>query len=137
MVGSHRRGFMRRANSWVFIVTRQAFSGLRAWLVQRVSAVYMAGFTLFFAIAVTTGVAENFEAWHSWVTGTVASIAIGVFVIALLAHTWVGIRDVVMDYVHPFAWRLGVLMGLSLVLLAMGVWVLRVLVLHQGGVLVQ
>ena len=31
------------------------------------------------------------------------SLATAVFFVALLAHSWVGVRDVIMDYVHPVA----------------------------------
>ena len=51
---------------------------------------------------------------------------------ALLAHAWVGVRDVVMDYVHPVALRLLVLSLLVLYFTGLGVWVARILWLRQG-----
>jgi succinate dehydrogenase / fumarate reductase membrane anchor subunit len=46
----------------------------------------------------------------------------------LLLHAWVGMRDIVMDYVHPFKWRLTVLSLIAGGLIAMGAWLLVVLV---------
>jgi len=49
---------------------------------------------------------NSYLEWHDWVSSRSVSIAGSLFWIALLAHTWVGVRDVVMDYVHPIAVRL-------------------------------
>ncbi len=53
-------------------------------------------------------------AWHDWVLSRGVSIAACVFSLALLAHAWVGVRDVVMDYVHPIAVRVLVLAFVSI-----------------------
>jgi len=50
----------------------------------------------------------------------------------MLAHTWVGVRDVVMDYVHPIALRVIVLSSLVLYLTGLGAWAARILWLRQG-----
>ena len=51
------------------------------------------------------------------------SLATAVFFVALLAHSWVGVRDVIMDYVHPVALRLGLLTVLAFSLTATALWV--------------
>jgi len=50
-----------------------------------------------------------------------------VFFAALLAHAWVGVRDVILDYAHPLSFRVMLLASLGLGLAATGVWVMRVL----------
>lgn len=60
------------------------------------------------------------------------SIATLVFFGALLLHAWVGIRDVVMDYVHTLALRVFALALLGFGLLAMAAWVGRILLMGHG-----
>jgi succinate dehydrogenase / fumarate reductase membrane anchor subunit len=55
-----------------------------------------------------------------------------IFFAALLLHAWVGLRDVVLDYVRPAAARVAVFALLSLVLTAQGLWVARMLWLWHG-----
>ena len=45
----------------------------------------------------------------------------------LLVHAWVGMRDVAMDYLHSFKVRLTVLTLIAAVLIAMGAWLLLVM----------
>ncbi len=66
-------------------------------------------------------------AWQGWMMSLSVSTATAVFFAALLAHAWVGIRDAIMDYVHPVAFRVGLLASLGFGLTAAGVWVMRIL----------
>ena len=101
--------------------------GLRAWLLQRVSAVYLALYLLFFLAAMIASPPHSYTAWRDWMAGPWSGIATALFFIALMAHAWVGIRDVVVDYVHPFAMRLVLLTGVAGVLLASLIKVLAAL----------
>jgi succinate dehydrogenase / fumarate reductase membrane anchor subunit len=111
---------------------RKAVSGLRAWLVQRVSAVYMLLFILFLLTHFIVDPPRSYLAWHDWIFSPAINAITSVFVVALLAHAWVGVRDVVMDYVHPIALRVLVLSSLVLYLTGLGAWVARILWLRQG-----
>jgi succinate dehydrogenase / fumarate reductase, membrane anchor subunit len=106
---------------------RKTFTGLRAWLVQRVTAVYMLLFMVFFLVHFVVDPPHSYPAWHAWMMSSSVSIATVVFFAALLAHAWVGIRDVILDYVHPIAFRVGLLVLVGLGLTALGLWVLRIL----------
>jgi succinate dehydrogenase / fumarate reductase membrane anchor subunit len=106
---------------------RKAVSGLRAWLVQRMSAVYMLFFIIFLLTHFILDPPKSYLVWRDWMLSPNVSIAASVFLAALLAHTWVGIRDVIMDYVHPVAIRVGALALLALGLAWVGAWAIRVL----------
>jgi succinate dehydrogenase / fumarate reductase membrane anchor subunit len=95
--------------------------------VQRVSAVYMLFFITYLLIHFLVDPPTSYLAWHDWVLGRGVSVAASIFWLALLAHAWVGVRDVVMDYVHPVAARVLVLAAVSLGLTAIGVWAIRIL----------
>jgi len=102
-------------------------SGLHAWVLQRFSAVYLVLFTVYAFISFVTRQTSGFSAWLSWVSHPVHQIAIGLFVLSLLVHAWVGARDIVLDYVKPFALRMVKLAGLAFVLLGFGLWAFKVL----------
>lgn len=105
---------------------RKTVTGLRAWLVQRVSAVYMLLFIVYFLIRLVTDPPRSYSEWHGWMMHSSVSIATGVFFAALLAHVWIGVRDVIMDYIHPVALRVSVLTLLGFGLMAMGLWVAQI-----------
>jgi succinate dehydrogenase / fumarate reductase membrane anchor subunit len=101
-------------------------------VVQRVSAVYMLCFIVFFVLRLAFDPPHDYLAWHAWMTGPAMSVATAGFFAALLAHAWVGLRDVLIDYVHALAVR-AVLLGLvSLGLASLGVWVVRILWARHG-----
>lgn len=110
---------------------RRSVTGLRAWLVQRLSAVYMLLFIVFLLIHFLVDPPTSYPAWHGWVLGRGVSVAASIFWLALLTHAWVGVRDVVMDYVHPIAVRVLVLAVVSLGLMGISAWAIRILWLGQ------
>ncbi|MEJ2406358.1 MAG: succinate dehydrogenase, hydrophobic membrane anchor protein [Candidatus Thiodiazotropha sp.] len=103
-------------------------SGLSAWLVQRLSAVYMALFSVTVLLWWFSTPAPDFAAWRGLFARPLVGVAVAMFFLALLLHAWVGIRDVILDYA-------GRLPGLRLFLLALlggwliaeGFWILRIL----------
>lgn len=111
---------------------RRTVTGLRAWLVQRISAVYMFLFILFFLSHFFVDPPHDYLAWHDWIRNPGISIATFVFFSALLLHAWVGVRDVLMDYVHPLALRISALALLGFSLMAVAAWVVRILLTGYG-----
>ena len=111
---------------------RRAVTGLRAWLVQRVSAVFMLLFIVFLLGHFLFDRSHSYQAWRDWMLGPAISTAAIVFFAALIAHAWVGLRDVVVDYVHPVTARVFVLALLGLALTGLGVWVIRILLFQSA-----
>jgi succinate dehydrogenase / fumarate reductase, membrane anchor subunit len=111
---------------------KRAVTGLRAWLVQRVSAVFMLLFIVFLLGHFLFDRPHTYRAWHDWMLSPAVSTATIVFLAALIAHAWVGLRDVVMDYVQYVAARVFVLALLALGITGLGVWVIRILLLHSA-----
>jgi len=100
-------------------------TGLRSWMIQRLSAVYLAVFFPVALIALAIQAPGSYRQWHDWLAQPAVNVAAGLFFLCLLLHAWVGIRDVILDYVKPFAVRLVVLVVIGFTWLAMGLWVLR------------
>ena len=102
-------------------------TGLRAWLVQRISAVYLAGFTVYLGGLSVIAPPISYSDWHGHMASTVVILAWALFFVALMLHAWVGIRDVLLDYI-PMLWlRLGLLCLVGAALVVMGLWAALVL----------
>ncbi len=108
---------------------RRVVTGLRAWLVQRFSAVYMLLFILFLLFNFFLDPPHSYLIWHGWMRNPGVSVATLVFFAALLLHAWVGVRDVIMDYVHPLALRVSALVLLGFGLMAIAAWLVRILLM--------
>lgn len=103
-------------------------SGLRAWTIQRISAIYMALFIIVASIAVLIGgMPASHADWKALLASPFINLAVMAFIVALLMHAWVGARDVIIDYVHPLAARFTVLALAAVFLIVCGLWAARVL----------
>jgi succinate dehydrogenase / fumarate reductase membrane anchor subunit len=100
---------------------------LRGWLIQRFSAVYLAGFLVYLIIFFLTRDSLDYAGWRAWLAHPAMALAGSGFVMALMLHGWIGVRDIILDYI-PALWMRLLLLALSGVLLAAsGVWALRLL----------
>jgi succinate dehydrogenase / fumarate reductase, membrane anchor subunit len=104
--------------------------GLKPWLVQRISAVYILLFVVYVGIAIACAGPAGYDAWRGWLFAPANRIATGLFVIALLLHAWVGMRDVILDYVHNTVVRIFALSLVLAVLFGSGFWCAKVLLLE-------
>lgn len=102
--------------------------GVKAWLIQRLSAVYMAAYVVFFLFSLIIHAPHGFAEWHGFMTTPFMSVPTFLLFLSLLVHAWVGMRDVVMDYLHPYRLRFTALSLIAGGLIAMGAWLLLVLV---------
>lgn len=111
---------------------RGVLSGLNAWILQRASAVYLLLFIVAMPLTIINLNINSFTAWQAFILSPLVATSWIVFFVSLLAHAWVGIRDVLVDYVHSFSVRLIILALIAFYLIAMMIWVLRFLLLHAG-----
>ena len=87
--------------------TRRNLTGARygivSWLQQRITAIIMLCFVvafLVFIFSLALNVNSNITSWQSIFNCIYTKILVQIFVIALVLHAWVGIRDLWMDYVQ-------------------------------------
>ncbi len=97
-------------------------SGLSAWLVQRLSSLYLAAFTLYAVVRLSMAEAWSHAAWSGWLAAPSNAVMLWLAALAVLLHAWVGGRDVLLDYVHPLGLRIAMLAGLAGWLLGSGIW---------------
>ncbi len=104
-------------------------SGLKAWALQRITAIYIGLFTLYLLFALLFTAPQDYAAWRAWFANPLMGIASLVMIVAVLLHAWVGIRDVLIDYVKPIAVRVTLLTLVGLALLIYGLWAAQALIL--------
>ena len=94
-----------------------AHYGLTAWLLQRLTAVVMLAYTLLLGGLVLWCPPASHADWKGLFSGSFVRLATMLFFLALLYHAWVGVRDIVMDYIKPTGLRLALqfLVGAALV----------------------
>jgi succinate dehydrogenase / fumarate reductase membrane anchor subunit len=114
-------------------VSLRVLEGLRPWLIQRVSALVIMAWLLYAAWCYAGATEFSYPAWHAWAYAPLNSLFLGLFALALLFHAWVGMRDVILDYVHHLVLRLLILSLIQLMLILCGLWLLRILLLPSGG----
>ena len=103
--------------------------GLRPWLIQRITAVYLALFFAYFLISFFSIENITAEIWRDWVRSPVNALALALFLIATLWHAWIGVRDVILDYFPNVIARLVVLALVAAVLFGSLLWGLKALLL--------
>jgi succinate dehydrogenase / fumarate reductase membrane anchor subunit len=76
-----------------------AHQGLRDWIVQRLSAIYLAGYSISLITYLLLSSGLNFATWHTLFTHTWMKVATILCVTSLLMHAWVGMWTVFTDYI--------------------------------------
>ena len=104
-----------------------AHYGWRDWLVQRVTAVAMTLYTLLILGLLLWYGGLDFAAWKSTFGNEAFRISTFVFMVALFWHSWVGVRNILMDYVKPVTLRLTLQVLVIGALIGYAGWTVQVL----------
>lgn len=104
-----------------------AHYGWRDWLVQRVTAVAMALYTILILGMLLWFGGLHYAGWTAAFGNEIFRIATFVFMVALLWHAWVGVRNILMDYVKPVAVRLTLQVLVIATLIGYAGWTVQVL----------
>jgi len=83
-----------------------AHYGWRDWLAQRVTAVIMAVYTVILAMVLLLGARIDYGAWRDLFAQGWMRVATLLFAVSVAWHMWIGVRDILMDYVKPVGLRL-------------------------------
>lgn len=102
--------------------------GMRAWLLQRLSAAYLAAFLIAVLIWYFSTGSYTYTQWRELVGHPLVNVALALCFMALLVHAWVGMRDVLVDYVPAMGVRFFILIGVAATLVALGVWMALLLI---------
>jgi succinate dehydrogenase / fumarate reductase membrane anchor subunit len=104
-----------------------AHYGWRDWLAQRVTAVVMFVYTVFVLVAVARVSPLDYPTWQSLWQAPIMRYATILFVVSVLIHAWIGVRNILMDYVKHTGVRLVLFVLVILALVAYGFWAVQIL----------
>ncbi len=108
-------------------VVTGAHFGLRDWLAQRVTAVIMVLFVLYVAGYLLLQAGVNYDVWTRFFSNNVTRSFSLLFLFSLFYHAWIGVRDIVMDYVKPAGVRFIIHVVVILALLMYAIWSVQIL----------
>jgi succinate dehydrogenase / fumarate reductase membrane anchor subunit len=113
------------------VVTRRhavgAHYGLMDWLVQRLSAIVMALYTVLLLAIVLWNGGLDYALWTRLFAHDGFRLASFLFMVSLLYHAWIGARDILMDYIKPVGARVLLVTVIVVLLVAYLGWTLQIL----------
>jgi succinate dehydrogenase / fumarate reductase, membrane anchor subunit len=82
-----------------------AHHGFADWLMQRITAVIMALYTIVLLGLFLTSEQYDYQHWAGLFANPVFKIITFITLMSLFFHAWVGVRDIWMDYIKPLSIR--------------------------------
>jgi succinate dehydrogenase / fumarate reductase membrane anchor subunit len=104
-----------------------AHYGTGSWLAQRITAVIMALYSVIALVVVFWGKPLSYAVLRDLFSQGWMRVATLVFMVSLAWHAWVGVRDILMDYVKPDGLRLTLEVVVILLLASYLGWTVQVL----------
>lgn len=108
-----------------------AHYGIKDWIIQRVTAVVMAIYTVVLALAILSLDEYTQASWQGLFSegylGLYMRYVTFLFILSVIYHTWIGIRDIWMDYIKPTGVRLVFHALTALALVGYAGWAVRIL----------
>jgi succinate dehydrogenase / fumarate reductase membrane anchor subunit len=118
----------------VTAVTNLGRSGLYDWLIQRVSAIVMAAYTIFLVVFILTTPEVGYAEWKSLFSQLWVRIFSLATLLSIAAHAWIGLWAVITDYLtnrlmgpKATVLRLLVMAGMAVVTVTYLVWGIEIL----------
>ena len=104
-----------------------AHYGLRDWLAQRVTAGIMAVYSVILAVVLLSSQPMSYAVWKDLFTQGWMRVATLLFAVSLAWHAWVGVRDIIMDYIKPPGLRLSLEAVVLLTIAGYVAWAIQIL----------
>jgi succinate dehydrogenase / fumarate reductase membrane anchor subunit len=108
-------------------VVTGAHYGLRDWLVQRITAVFMVLFVLIVTGYLLLQPGVDYDVWTRLFSNNVMRSFALLFLLNVFYHVWIGVRDIVMDYIKPASVRLLIHVAVIFALLLYAIWSVQIL----------
>ena len=104
-----------------------AHYGLRDWAVQRVTGGIIAVYSVFLLIVLLRQPQLDYITWRGLFLYTWMRVPTLVCLLAMFVHAWIGMRDILMDYVKPTTLRLCLQVTIIVFLVAYTIWSVQIL----------
>lgn len=99
------------------------YPGMRLWLSQRLSALFMAAYIVLLIIILLALQPNNHAAWRALFATFWMRVATWLFFLSLFMHAWLGVSDVFKDYIFNLKLRAVLQMIVDILLVIYLVWV--------------
>lgn len=103
------------------------YPGMRLWLSQRLTALVMTAYIILFAVFLFVFRPADFAAWHAFISPTWFRLATLLFFMCLFMHAWLGVADVLKDYVFNKTLRAYMQIAVDVALVAYLFWLMFIL----------
>jgi succinate dehydrogenase / fumarate reductase membrane anchor subunit len=80
-------------------------SGVHDFILIRASAIILAAYSLYLLAFFIISPAISYEIWQAFFSGLATKVFTMLALLSLLIHAWIGIWQVLSDYVKPFLLR--------------------------------
>ncbi len=101
--------------------------GLKDWLIQRFTAVFLGGYTIYLLIYLINNPGLSFQDWSHCFSSPLAQIATFIALVCVSLHAWIGIWTVATDYIKPAMLRWAFLGVVMTFLMGYFAWGIRIL----------
>ena len=99
------------------------YPGMRIWLSQRLTALVMAFYMVLMVIMLLIMQPAGFTAWYDFVSPIWFRLLTLIFFMCLFMHAWLGVADVLKDYVFNKTLRAYMQIVVDILLLVYLAWV--------------
>ncbi|GGI88940.1 succinate dehydrogenase, hydrophobic membrane anchor protein [Legionella impletisoli] len=107
-------------------ITSLTGNGLKDWLIQRVTAVYLAVYALFIFSFFLMHPELRYAEWHALFQIPSFKVATVLAFFTFILHSWIGIWTVTTDYIKCTVIRLSVQLLVALFLVGQFIWALMI-----------
>lgn len=108
-------------------VTNWGRSGVADWLIQRVSAVIIAAYTLCLLGYLVMRPNLDYFAWKAFITFLPMQVFTLLMLLSVAAHAWIGLWTITTDYIKPAVMRSATQLVLALLTLIYFIWAVLVI----------
>lgn len=92
-------------------------SGVHDWLLLRASAIVITLYVLYILGFVVTAPDITYEIWRGFFATSITKVFTVLTLLSILAHAWIGLWQVLTDYIKPLALRLMLQLAVVVLLL--------------------
>lgn len=108
-------------------VVTGAHYGVRDWLIQRITAVVMAVYSVLLAGYLLLQPTLDYDVWTGLFSSQLMRAFTLLFLLSLYYHAWIGMRNIVMDYIRRDGARLVIHVLVILAVLLYTIWSVQIL----------
>ncbi|MDX1915026.1 MAG: succinate dehydrogenase, hydrophobic membrane anchor protein [Methylophilus sp.] len=103
------------------------YPGMRQWLSQRISAIFLAGYSVLLVVLMLVQKPTNYAAWHAFFAPCWWRWLTLLFFASLIMHAWLGVSNVLKDYIFNVTLRAYLQILVELMLIVDLIWAALIL----------